>query len=57
MYTHSLVRGSVAVLKRHGQANWGGKGLFQPRTLRSSKQSPGRNLETGTEAEALEECC
>ena len=61
-----LVRVSIAVMKHHGQkASWEGKGLFglhfciavhhQRKAGQELKQN--RNLEAGTEAEAMEGSC
>ena len=62
----ALVRVTMAAKKQHDQkAKWGGKGLFnlyfliathyQKKSGQELKQ--GRNLEAGTDAEAVEECC
>lgn len=57
------LRVSVAVIKCHGHATWGGKGfvfhLSLPGHSPSSGDSEGthgRSLETGTKAEAIEKC-
>ena len=60
-----LVRDSIAVMKHHTKATWGGKGLFglhthiivhhQRKLGQELKQS--RNLEAGADAEAMEGYC
>lgn len=58
-----LVKVSVAVIKCRGHVTWGGKGLVFRLSLPGHSPSPGdsegthgRSLETGTKAEAIEEC-
>ena len=52
---------SLAAIKHHDQKQLGeGKGLFQLITLKSRsvpEESQGRNIESGYETKAMEECC
>lgn len=52
-----LVRVTVAVMKHHDPSTLGRKGFIWFMLVTSEQESRGRNLEAGTDAEAMEKAC